>query len=78
MLSVGISNNCCDVGLFQLSPFTDLDSEGAEVLLKWKSAKFAFTTMMKCWTGVVILTADPLGLPTLVGMLKDTKVSVYK
>ena len=30
---------------------------------------------MRCWPGVIQLASDDLGLPTLVRMLRDSKVS---
>ena len=57
-----------------LAPFTDLDSEPAEQAARWKAAKNAFVILMRSWTGVIQLTSDELGLPTLVRLLRDSKV----
>jgi hypothetical protein len=58
----------------QLSPFTDLDSDPAEMVPRWKAAKAALLLMMRSWVGVVLLTSEEMGLPTLVRMLQDPKV----
>eukprot|EP01038_Epipyxis_sp_PR26KG_P005836 gene5836-8052_t len=57
-----------------LSPFTDLDADSKVLESKWVAAKAALVTMMRTWVGVCKLTSDELGLPTLIKMLKDTKV----
>jgi hypothetical protein len=44
------------------------------LVAKWNCAKMALVTIMRCWSGVVQLTADDLGLKTLVHMLRDFKV----
>jgi hypothetical protein len=61
----------------QLSPFTDLDSDPTEMVPRWKAAKAALLLMMRSWVGVVLLTSEEMGLPTLVRMLQDPKVSLY-
>ena len=58
-----------------LAPFSDLDNDIADSMLRWKSARSAFVIVMRTWVGLVILTSDPLGLTSLVTMLKDKKVS---
>jgi hypothetical protein len=41
---------------------------------RWKAAKAALVLMMRSWVGVVLLTSEEMGLPTLVRMLQDPKV----
>lgn len=57
-----------------LSPFSDLDTDIADLMLRWKSAKTSFLLIMRSWIGIVILTSDPLGLSSLIGMLKDKRI----
>jgi hypothetical protein len=64
-------------GIFQLSPFSDLDTEIADLMLRWKSAKNAFVTIMTTYVGMLVLASDPLGLVTIVNMLKDRKVEIF-
>jgi rapamycin-insensitive companion of mTOR len=60
-----------------LSPLTDLDFEHAEDKRRyWTSSKLALITLMRSWSGVVLLTSDELGLPVLSKVLQDTKVSI--
>lgn len=70
------SNPPFQLALYQLAPFTDLDTDGQDVALRWKSAKFALIVMMRTWVGVALVASDGLGLPTLVAMLKDKKVVI--
>ncbi len=58
----------------QLAPLTDLDSDPADMAPRWRAAKAALVLMMRSWVGVVLLTAEDMGLPTLVRMLQDPKV----
>lgn len=57
------------------APFSDLDTELSDLMLRWKSAKSAFVLLMRSWAGMLYLTSDPLGLATLTDLLKDDKVS---
>lgn len=66
---------CVDLKMF-LIPFTDLDTDPAEMISKWQAAKSAFNILMKSWVGIMYLTSDELALPMLIKMLKDPKVSV--
>ena len=72
-----------------ISPFTDLEyldptvsaataagtPTSTESIYALKAAKAALVTIMRSWVGVMQLSSDELGLPTLVHMLRDTKVS---
>jgi hypothetical protein len=60
-----------------LSPFTDLDtSKIEEQQKKYKLAKSALVIMMRSWVGLVELTSDPMGLPAIIQLLSDPKVSI--
>ena len=41
---------------------------------KLQAAKAALVVILRTWVGIVQLTSDPLGLPTLIKLLKDSKV----
>lgn len=43
---------------------------------RWKAAKHALVLMMRSWVGIVLITSEDMGLPTLVRMLQDPKVPV--
>lgn len=60
-----------------IAPFTDLEyvENGSIDTYRWKAAKSALVTIMRSWVGVVQMTSDDLGLPTLIRMLRDTKVA---
>lgn len=66
---------CVDLKML-LIPFTDLDTDPAELTPKFQAAKSAFNIMMKSWVGIMYLTSDELALPLLVKMLKDPRVSL--
>eukprot|EP01035_Chromulina_nebulosa_P018274 gene18274-23951_t len=60
-----------------LSPLTDLDTDSSvDQIQRWTAAKVALVILMRTWTGIILITSDELGLPTLVSMLKDSKISV--
>ncbi|KAL6058320.1 Cytosolic regulator of adenylyl cyclase [Balamuthia mandrillaris] len=46
-----------------------LDTEGFEVRDYWEACLEAISTMLKTWTGVIFLSADPLALKSLVDAL---------
>ena len=63
-----------------IAPFTDLESlesDDPAESFRWKAAKTALVSIMRTWVGVIHITADDLGLPTLIRMLRDTKVSSH-
>lgn len=57
-----------------LSPFTDLDSDPADLAPKWCAARNALVLMMRSWTGILQLSWGRIGLSTLIKMLQDPKV----
>ena len=59
---------------FQLSPFSDLDTEEKDFASKSAAAKAAFLTIMKTWIGIIMLTSDEAALPFLMKILRDSKV----
>lgn len=65
--------SCVDLRML-LAPFTDLDTDPAELTPKWNAAKAAFNLLMKSWVGIVHLVSDDNALGMLVGMLKDPKI----
>src|SRR3546814_14663736 len=62
---------------YLLSPFSELDEveQHQDRQQRWNAAKNAFVVIMRSWVGVVQMTADPLGLPSLVRLLADPHVS---
>lgn len=46
-----------------------------EQLKKYELAKSALVIMMRSWVGLVELTSDPMGLPAIIQLLSDPKVS---
>ena len=59
-----------------IAPFTDVDADEKTQLPRLKAAKVALAAILRTWTGAVLLASDDLGLPTLIRMLRDSKVSV--
>jgi hypothetical protein len=57
-----------------IAPFTDVDAPASDHGPHLNAAKIALVTIMKSYTGLVLLVSDDLGLPTLVRMLRDSKV----
>ncbi|CAK4241874.1 unnamed protein product [Aphanomyces euteiches] len=54
-----------------LAPFTDTDlPAGTERRQRWTAARNAVVTMMRSWTGILLLTSNPQGLGALVQMLE--------
>lgn len=64
---------CIDLKSLLVS-FTDLDSDPAEMEVRWQAAKSAFNIMMRSWVGVNALASSDSALPMLIRMLKDVKV----
>ncbi|ETV97011.1 hypothetical protein, variant 1 [Aphanomyces invadans] len=55
-----------------LAPFTDTDSPaGTERRQRWTASRNAIVMMMRSWTGILVLTANPQGLRALVRMLEQ-------
>ncbi|GMF41924.1 unnamed protein product [Phytophthora fragariaefolia] len=53
-----------------LAPFTDTDlPAGNERRQRWMASRNAIVTMMRSWTGMVILTSNPQGLQSLIQLL---------
>ena len=42
---------------------------------RYELAKSALVIMMRSWVGLVELTSDPMGLPAIIQLLSDPKVS---
>lgn len=59
-----------------IAPFTDIDADEKAQLPRLKAAKVALAAILRTWTGAVLLASDDLGLPTLIRMLRDSKVSI--
>ncbi|KAF1332164.1 Protein required for meiosis, partial [Globisporangium splendens] len=53
-----------------LAPFTDTDlPAGNERRQRWMASRNAIVTMMRSWTGIVVLTSNPQGLQSLIQLL---------
>uniref|UniRef100_A0AAV1V3E5 Uncharacterized protein n=1 Tax=Peronospora matthiolae TaxID=2874970 RepID=A0AAV1V3E5_9STRA len=53
-----------------LAPFTDTDlPAGNERRQRWMASRNAIVTMMRSWTGMVVLTSNPQGLQSLIQLL---------
>ncbi|KAL4095592.1 hypothetical protein PRIC1_008966 [Phytophthora ramorum] len=53
-----------------LAPFTDTDlPAGNERRQRWMASRNAIVTMMRSWTGMVVLTSNPQGLHSLIQLL---------
>lgn len=53
-----------------LAPFTDTDlPAGNERRQRWMASRNAVVTMMRSWTGIVVLTSNPQGLQSLIQLL---------
>ncbi|TMW68659.1 hypothetical protein Poli38472_006127 [Pythium oligandrum] len=53
-----------------LAPFTDTDMPaGNERRQRWMASRNAIVTMMRSWTGIVVLTSNPQGLQSLIQLL---------
>ncbi len=57
-----------------IAPFTDIDASEEELLPRWEVSKCALVVILKSWVGITMMSADKLGLPTLVRMLRDARV----
>ncbi|KAG5193058.1 hypothetical protein JKP88DRAFT_260898 [Tribonema minus] len=56
-----------------LSGFTDTDwPAGLERHQRWQAARGAVVALMRTWSGIILLAADPRGLVTLVQLLSDS------
>ncbi|RHY99084.1 hypothetical protein DYB35_008117 [Aphanomyces astaci] len=55
-----------------LAPLTDTDTPaGTERRQRWTASRNAIVMMMRSWTGILIMTANPQGLRSLVRMLEQ-------
>lgn len=54
-----------------------MDSDPADLKVKWAAIKFAISIIMKSWVGIIMLTSDELALPALVKMLRDPKIPIH-
>ncbi|TDH70536.1 uncharacterized protein CCR75_005144 [Bremia lactucae] len=53
-----------------IAPFTDTDlPAGNERRQRWMASRNAIVTMMRSWTGMVVLTSNPQGLQSLIQLL---------
>lgn len=53
-----------------LAPFTDTDlPAGNERRQRWMASRNAIVTLMRSWTGIVVLTSNPQGLQSLIQLL---------
>jgi len=59
-----------------IAPFTDIDTSESDLLPRRRAAKVALVCILRSWVGVAMLASDDLGLPTLIGLLRDPKVPV--
>ncbi|GMI10640.1 hypothetical protein TrRE_jg10745 [Triparma retinervis] len=56
--------------------YTDLDTEGNERTNKWKCSDIAITTSMRSFAGIIILSSDPSGIQSLMGLVSDDTVEL--
>jgi hypothetical protein len=59
---------------YLIAPFTDTDASEEEVASKCLRSKRVLVLILRSYVGVSMISADDLGLPTLVRMLRDVKV----
>eukprot|EP00605_Chrysophyceae_sp_TOSAG23-4_P002480 GSChrysophyteH1.ASY1.ANO1.2743.1 assembled CDS len=55
-----------------VAPFTDVDTTESEMRHRWNASKCALVVILRSWSGIACLAEDPIGLPSIVGLLRDT------
>ena len=57
-----------------VAPFADVDADDKTALPCRRASRAALVAIMRSWAGIAMLTSDDLGLPTLIGLLRDPNV----
>ena len=74
VISIAGANNLHIYNCVQLGPFADMDSPASELLTRRRASQAALVLCLRTWAGITLLVSDHMGLPTLVRMLRDSKV----